>query len=41
MSGQSHREDVRMQKTGEEENQEEERRVHGAQREADFREGQQ
>lgn len=31
MPGQSDREDVRVQKTGEEENQEEERRVHGTQ----------
>lgn len=39
--GTSHREDVRLQEAGEEEDKEEEGRVHGAQREADSGEGQQ
>lgn len=41
LSGTSHRENVRLQETGEEEDQEEERGVDGAQREADPGEGQQ
>lgn len=41
LSGTGHREDVRLQETGEEEDQEEERRVNGAQREADPGESQQ
>lgn len=41
LPGQSNGEDVCLQETGEEEDKEEERRVHGTQREADFRESQQ
>lgn len=41
LPGPSNREDVRLQEAGEEEDQEEERRVHGSQREADSRESQQ
>lgn len=41
LSGTSHRQNVRLQEAGEEEDQEEERRVHGAEREADPGEGQQ
>lgn len=41
MPSQSNRENVRLQEAGEEEDKEEERRVHGTQREADFRESQQ
>lgn len=41
LSGTSHRQNVRLQEAGEEEDQEEERRVDGAEREADPGEGQQ
>ena len=41
MPGACHGEDVRLQEAGEEEDQEEERGVHGAEREADPGEGQQ
>lgn len=41
LPGQSYREDVCLQEAGEEEDKEEERGVHGSQREADFRESQQ